>query len=74
MKLTIKLDAQDCKQAIAEYVAKIIGIPVHAEDVTSGPYSWDTPSVTYDTDKEQELASIAAEQELQRVLAAKEAA
>jgi hypothetical protein len=62
MKLTIKLEAQDCKQAIAEYVTKIIGIPVHAKHVTSGDYSWDTPSVTYDTDQQQKLASIAAEQ------------
>jgi hypothetical protein len=74
MKLTIKLDADDVKQAIAAYVTQIVGLPVHADDVTSGPYSWDTPSVTYDTDKAQALASLEAEQELERALAAKETA
>jgi hypothetical protein len=74
LKLTIKLDAQDVKQAIATYVHHMTGLPVHAENVKSGSYSWETPSVEYDTDAEQALTSLEAEQELERVTAIQEAA
>jgi hypothetical protein len=73
MKLTIKLDAQDVKQAIATHVSQILGLPVKPDNVQSGTYSWDTPTIVIDTDYEQEMSSIAAEQEVARVTAIQEA-
>lgn len=74
MKIKFTLDREDIKTAIAAHVTQLTGISCGASNVTWGTYSYETPYVEIDTDAEQALASIAAEQELERALAIKEAA
>ena len=74
MKIKMTLDQQDIHAAIAAWVTQQTGLSCSPDNVHKGPYSFDMPYVEIDTDAEQALASIAAEQELERALAIKEAA
>ena len=74
MKIKMTLSEQEVRGAIATYVTKLLRIPIDSSNVNRGPYSFEPYCVELDTDEEQELASIAAEQELAQITAIKEAA
>lgn len=69
MKLTIKLDEQEVRTALATWASQVLGITVNAEHVKRGVYSWETPTIEVDTDAEQELTSAAADAEIARLVA-----
>ena len=62
MKIKITLDSTDMKQAVAAHCRAMLSLPVDAEDVHTGGYSWDTPYIEFDTDEKQAETSLAAEQ------------
>ena len=74
MKIKFNLDREEVKTAIAAHVTQQTGILCHANHVHMPTYSYETPYVEIDTDEEQALASISAQQDLERALAIKEAA
>ena len=69
MKIKFTLDREDIKAAIAAHVTQLTGISCNACNVTWGTYSYETPYVEIDTDAEQELTSLEAEQEVARLVA-----
>lgn len=74
MKLKITLSEQEVKRAIAAYATQVLGLPIAPANVDRGPYSFEPYRVELDTDEEQELASVEAAQELERITTIREAA